>query len=160
MKILCVCSSGNHGRLTKKVHISTEFGNSLETFIYTSLRDEHKDIEWVIETSYNTYVDIYGKTLRFGHGHFVLYHGGIGGLTIPLLKALNGWDNQKHADMTFIGHFHQYFLHRRFVVNGSLIGFNSYAVALKCEYEPACQAFFLFDKVRGRSVNIPILFSK
>ena len=142
------------------MHVSTEYGNSLETFIYTSLRDENPLIRWVIEPAYLTYVKVYGYTLRFQHGHFVLYHGGIGGLTIPFLKALNGWDNQRRADFTFAGHFHQYFMHRRFIVNGSMIGFNPYAIALKCEYEPPCQAFFLIDKMRGRTVNIPLLFSK
>lgn len=160
MKIICVTSVGNHSRITRKIHIATETGNSLETFIYTSLRDEHPDMTWIIDPSYNTYVSVYNKVLRFNHGTWVTYHGGIGGLTIPLLKALNGWDNQKRADMTFIGHYHTWFIHRRFIVNGSLIGMNAYSVSLKCEYEPPCQAFFLVDKQRGRTVNIPILFSK
>jgi len=49
---------------------------------------------------------------------------------------------------------------RRFVVNGSLIGYNAFALSIKAEYEPPSQAFFLIDKKRFRSVTIPILFDE
>jgi len=157
-KIICVCSSGNHGRITDKINIATEYGNSLETFIYASLRGEFPSIEWVIERGYNTYIDVFGYTCRLNHGHFIKYAGGIGGLTIPLIKAIKGWESSKRADFTFIGHHHQYISHRTFVVNGSMIGYNSFAVAIKADFEPPSQALFLIDKKRGRTVHMPILF--
>ena len=159
VKIRVACSSGNHARITKKIHIATEHGNSLETFIYCALRSEHPEIEWDIDPSYHTLVELYGKTLRFNHGHFVKYGGGIGGLTIPMLKALNGWDTSRRADLTCIGHYHQFLSHRRFVVNGSMVGYNAFAMSIKAEFEPPSQTFFVFDKRYGRSVTIPIYFS-
>ena len=157
-RVICVCSSGNHARITPKIHISKEYGNSLETFIYCSLRDEIPKAQWVIEQGYNTYLKMYDYMLRFNHGHAVKYAGGIGGVTIPLIKAIKGWDSTKKADFTFLGHHHQYLSGRNFVVNGSMIGFNPYAVFIKADFEPPVQAFFLLDRKRGRTVHIPILF--
>ena len=157
-KITVVCSSGNHGRITHTIHYSKEYGNSLETFLYCSLRDEYPDLNWIISQSYHTTIEVFGRKIRFNHGHFVSYGGGVGGITIPLLKAINNWDTNERAELTCIGHFHQFMSHRRFVTNGSMIGFNGYAIAVKAEFEPPSQAFFLLDKRRGRSVTIPILF--
>jgi hypothetical protein len=61
-----------------------------------------------------------------------------------------------HCD--FLGHFHQFTPHRRFMVNGSLIGYSPYALRVKAEFEPPQQVFCLWDKSRGKTVTIPILF--
>lgn len=159
-QITVVCNSGNHARTTRQVHISTEYGNSLETFMYCTLRQRLTGMEWVIPEGYHAVIDVFGKRLAFNHGHFVKYGGGIGTLTVPLMKAIHGWSSaMPDIAHTTIGHFHQYLQHRKFCVNGSLIGYSPYAVSLKCEFEPPCQAMYLWDAKRGRSVSIPILFN-
>lgn len=158
--ITVVCNSGNHARMTRQVHISTEYGNSLETFIYAALKNRLEDMTWVIPEGYHAVIDVFGKKLAFNHGHYVKYGGGIGTLTVPLMKAIHGWASaMPDIAHTTIGHFHQYLQHRRFCVNGSLIGYSPFAIAIKAEYEPPCQAMFLWDKERGRSISIPILFN-
>jgi hypothetical protein len=73
-------------------------------------------------------VDIFGKTVRFHHGHAINYQGGIGGIFIPAFKAISQWDKMRQADVDFFGHFHQHKDGSKFVSNGSLIGFNTYAL--------------------------------
>ena len=57
------------------------------------------------------------------------------------------------------GHFHQLIHDSAFVSNGSLVGYNPYALSIKAEYEKPAQSFFLIDKKRGKTVTTPILFS-
>ena len=102
------------------------------------------------------YLDVYGTTIRFHHGDDVRYQGGVGGLAIPLRKACDSWDSFKVADITVIGHWHQFVDYGFAIVNGSLIGYNAYALSIKARFEPPRQAFFLIDKDRGKTLVAPV----
>ncbi len=54
---------------------------------------------------------------------------------------------------------HQYTTTRRYCVNGSVVGYSPYGMASRSfmKGEPPTQAFFLCDKKRRITVNIPIL---
>ncbi len=161
VEIECVCHSGNHARTTPKCHSQLEHGYSLEYGMYNNLANEFEDkknVKFIIPHSYHSYADIYGLTVRFHHGHAIRYWGGVGGITIPVNKAIKQWNDSKHADLDVFGHFHQYLDGGRFVANGSMIGYNAYAVRVKASYERPQQAFFLIDKKRGKTVSAPILF--
>jgi hypothetical protein len=58
--------------------------------------------------------------------------------------------------VTCLGHFHTLIPHRRYVVNGSLIGVDPYSI--KCGFEPelAAQAFFMVDKRFGAHSWAPV----
>ncbi len=158
-----VCKSGNHGRTSHTTRFSAETGHSLEYLMYLHLaayfRTE-KRVRFVIEEGIHSYLDVYEQTLRFHHGHAVKYGGGVGGITIPVNKAIAQWDKGMTADIDLFGHFHQRTLHRKFICNGSLIGYNGYAMSIKADYEPPMQNLSLFDKKRGRTCDWPILFTK
>jgi len=160
LKLTVVCACGNHSRITGKTHISQEQGNSLEYFMYHTLRQrlESERVHFVIGDGYHVYLDIYGKTFRFHHGSSLRYAGGVGGITIPVNKAIAQWNKGKVAARDIFGHFHQYMPMSNFCANGSLIGYNAYAVSIKADFERPQQAFFLMDRVRGVTVHIPILF--
>lgn len=162
LNLTFVCRAGNHSRITKKIHFSNELGNSLEYMMYHNMKmrfQNEKRITFVIPESYHAYVDIYGFTMRMHHGHAVRFGGGVGGLMIPLNKAIHQWNITRPATFEALGHWHQYLPMPNAVVNGSLIGFSAYALANKYGYEPPTQAFFLVDKKRGKTVSIPILFN-
>jgi hypothetical protein len=55
-----------------------------------------------------------------------------------------------------LGHFHQLFDGGRFIVNGSLIGYDSFALSIKASYEKPKQVMFLMDRKRGRTFTCPI----
>ena len=89
------------------------------------------------------------------------YGGGVGGIYIPVNKAINDWNKTvRDVDLDVFGHFHQYIDAGNFVCNGSLIGYNAYAVAIKASFEPPQQAFFLVNrKYRSKTMATPIFVS-
>lgn len=158
--LIIPCHSGNHGRTTKFSHFGSENGHSLEYFMYCAIagyfRNE-KRVKVMIPEGSHSYLDVYGYTVRFLHGHDVKFGGGVGGLTIPLNKAISQWDKARPAYITCLGHFHQRFDGGSFMANGSLIGYNSFALSIKASAEKPAQQFFLIDKLRGKTIVAPIL---
>jgi hypothetical protein len=158
------CHSGNHGRTTKQVHIASEHGHSLEYLMYHAIAAifaNEKRVKFIISEGYHSYVHLYDNyTIRFHHGHNVRYQGGVGGITIPVNKAIAEWDKACRANLDVFGHFHQYFPAPKFVCNGSMIGYNAFALSIKAACEKPQQAFFLVDKKRGRTITAPILFDE
>ncbi len=160
-KLIIVCSIGNHGRTTIKRQISTGYQNSYEWFMYQVLKQflVSPKIEFRCEPSYHTYVRIYGKEYRFHHGDAFKYGGGVGGITIPVLKKIAQWDKTRRAEIDFFGHFHQFIAHPKFICNGSLIGYGPYSIEIGAEFEEPKQAFCLIEKKRGRTITAPIFLT-
>lgn len=155
VNLVIPCSSGNHGRMTEKQRTATEFGNSLEILMYRQLEkyfSNNKRVKFIINDSYLTYIDVFNWSCRFHHGHSLRYSGGIGGIFIPAYKAISQWNKSRKADFDFFGHFHQLKDGGNFVCNGSLIGYNAYAIKIKADYEKPKQAFIIIDKERGMDV--------
>ncbi len=148
------CHSGNHARTTMKTRVSSENGHSLEYLMYMHLaayfRNEPR-LKFQIAEGMHSYLDIYDQTVRFHHGHAIKYGGGVGGIYIPTNKAIANWNQARHADLDVFGHFHQYIPGGNFLCNGSMIGYNGFALAIRASFEPPRQALFLMDKKRGRT---------
>jgi hypothetical protein len=160
LQITIVCHVGNHPRITKKVHHATETGNSLETLLYHALAQNFKlepRVKFQIASEYHSFMKVYDTKIRFHHGHKINYNGGVGGLTIPVNKAIAQWNKINPVDLDIFGHFHTYMSMKNFIANGSLIGYNAFALSIKADWDVPRQAFFLIDKKHGVSVNIPII---
>lgn len=161
-RLVIPCNDGNHGRLTKRMHSSTRTDNSIEWLLYTMLADAFKDeprVNFKIATGEQLYLNVYGRSIRFLHGDVVNYHGGVGGITIPLLRAMGRWESVRHADLTVLGHFHQLLSLPDLIVNGSLIGYSPYAMTIGARFEPPAQAFTILDSVRFKSISMPLWVS-
>jgi len=160
VNLVIPCHSGNHGRVTKKIHVATEAGNSLEYVMYHMLARHfvsNKRVKFIIPTSYHSFLDIAGFTVRFSHGHAIRYAGGVGGIFIPVKKAIAQWNKARKADLDVIGHYHQVRDGGDFICNGSLIGWNEFANFIKADYEKPKQVFFLVDhKRKEKTVVCPI----
>jgi hypothetical protein len=159
VNLVVPCHSGNHPRITKKVHHGTEKGNSLESLIYFNLAQyfrNEKRVQFMIAEGYHSYITIYGRTIRFHHGHNVKFGGGIGGLFIPAFKAISQWDKARPAELDVFGHFHQTKDGGKFLCNGSLVGYDTFALSIKADYEPPKQTFFLYHEELGRTTMSPI----
>lgn len=159
-KIHIVCSFGNHGRSTKQKRHSTAYKNSYEWMIYHDIADYFSDnlkVQFTIPDGYFTYITVYDFVCRFWHGDTIQYQGGIGGLTIPLIKAIHRYNQQKQADYNFMGHYHQLFQATKdCIVNGSGIGFNPYAQNIGASPERPMQSYCLIDQKRGMTIKAPI----
>jgi|TARA_R100000093_G_scaffold21879_2_gene12509 hypothetical protein len=159
IELTIICHGGNHGRMTKRIHHATEQGNSLEVYMYNNIAlhfKNNKRINFVIAEGYHTYVDVYDYKVRLHHGHAIRYAGGVGGIFIPVNKAIAQWNKGRTVDLDVFGHFHQFKDGGNFICNGSLIGYNAFALSIKADYEKPKQAFFLVDKKRGKSIVAPI----
>ena len=155
-RISVICKDGNHSRVTKKVHIAGEYGISLETFMYLNLAKQFPKIKWQIDESYHSYITVYDRVIRIHHGHFVRYNGGVGGVYIPMNKAIAQWNKSFNAQLNINGHFHNKLDGGNFISNGSLIGYNAFAVSIKAEMEPPQQTAFLFDKKHSKTIVCPV----
>lgn len=162
LNIIIPCHSGNHGRMTKKQRTSAEAGNSLEYYMYRNIagyfRNE-KRLTFIIPRGYFSFVEVYDKVIRFHHGHNLQYGGGVGGITIPVNKAIAQWNKIRNVDFDCFGHFHQYLDGGYWLCNGSMIGFNNYAESIKATFDKPKQTFFLIDSSRSKTVVCPITFS-
>lgn len=154
---------GNHGRTTETNRAATEASHSLETFLYNHLAAyfrAEKRLTFVNPPGYHAYVRVYDLAVRFHHGHRIKYWGGVGGITIPVLKKIAQWNRGEHADLDVFGHLHQFRDGGFWLCNGSQIGYNAHALANGFDYEPPKQALFLIDKKRGRTATWPIVYSR
>jgi hypothetical protein len=165
VELIIPCHSGNHGRMTQEQRIATEAGNSLEYFMYLMLRDHfdgNKRVKFIVQNGYHSYVSFFegAFTARFHHGHQINYQGGVGGITIPVNKAIAQWNKARHADLDVFGHFHTKFDGGNFVSNGALIGYSAYAVSIKGTYEEPSQQQFLINREYAAKTAVMPVFVK
>lgn len=165
VNITVPCHTGNHGRMTEKIHVATEDGNSLERYMYRNLAEYFEDdprVTFIITEGGISYIKVYEKTTRLMHGHSFKSGGGVGGITIPIRKGIMQLNKSKWADLTIMGHFHQLLFMEDLIVNGSLIGWNTFAQWIKADYEPPRQAFFVMHSHGGgtKTLMSPIWLDK
>lgn len=156
-----VTSIGNHGRTTPKKRIATGFANSYEWLLFKVMEStlRHPRIAWKVENGYHNWLDIQGRHVRFHHGDHINYWGGVGGITIPVNKAIAQWNKSRAADEDVFGHFHQFTPGRRWTCNGSLIGWSPFGIAVKAEFEEPQQGFIVISKKRGKTQTLPVFCS-
>ncbi len=163
-QLIIPCNDGNHGRLTEKMRSSTRVENSLEALLYAQLayafRNE-KRVRFILPTSQFTFLDdVYGHTIRFLHGDVFKYGGGIGGITVPMLRAQARWETVKKASLSVMGHWHQRICLPNLMVNGSLIGYDPYAMGGGFAFEAPVQSMRMLDSKRFGSTDIPLWVSE
>lgn len=151
---------GNHGRTTAKTQIATAADNSFEWAAYHQLRrlflDEPR-ITCQIDEGHHSIVQVYDYRIHLHHGDSVRSQGGIGGIDVPLNRAVAQWRNKYRSHLSIVGHFHRYQSGERLVTNGSLIGYGAYSDWLpSADPEPSQQAFFIVDQKRGKCKSTQI----
>ena len=156
-RIIVPCNIGNHGRIHQKPRVSTANKNSYEYMMYHQLKNANTKAEFIIPEGMYTYLSLYDKLFRFCHGDHIKFQGGIGGLTVPLVKAMMRADMQKKAYYNFMGHYHQLWeATNNTMVNGSLIGYGAYAQKIGASPEPPMQGLRIMDSKRGLTAKFPI----
>lgn len=158
-RILVPCSYGNHGRNTLKPYRALGAAHSYEWLLYQWLASTYANeprIRFLADESAHQYAKVYDFDLHFHHGDETNYGGGVGGVMIPLNKSVAQWNIAKHCHYHHFGHWHQYIDSGPITVNGSVIGFNAYAMSIKASPEPPQQAFYLLDSKRGKTCKSPI----
>ena len=155
-QIIAVCTVGNHGRTTEKKRINTRVENSYEWLLFRMLAKTFPEIDWRIADGYFVYLRVFDALWRCHHGDDLNYQGGVGGITIPVNKAIAQWDKTRRADYDWFGHWHQRVVMRKWQCNSSLIGYSAHALSIKAEYERPSQNFSLWEKDHGLTITTPI----
>jgi hypothetical protein len=157
-EIVIPCCVGNHSEIRTGGKPTLIIENNYEYVIYNHLAEYYKgtNVRIMIPESMFQYVDIYGRIFRFHHGTTIRYSGGLGGLTIPAMKAVNNFNTAMYADLDIFGHLHTSTLNQSFVANGSLIGYSPFAQSIKARKEPPSQTLMITDPKHPMSVYRPI----
>jgi hypothetical protein len=148
---------GNHSRVTKKIQHANGFKLSYEWLMYQNIKQHCETlgmpIDFYIPESEIAIINTPdNKRLIFAHG-FQIKGGGTGTVCgiYPALNRLSlKWNNVFGQDKIYIGHFHQCVSISNAVVNGSIIGYNSYALTNGFSYEEPAQMYEVYDTKIGQ----------
>ena len=159
MQVLVPCSYGNHARTTRKMRPSTNYGHSWEWLLYNVLAGDFsadKSVRFHVTRDDMQYVDVHGFSLAFHHGHNMRYAGGIGGITIPAIKAMHRWQQWRDCDYYHFGHFHTRLDLGQIAFNGSVVGPSPFGFAIGAAPEAPAQNFYVLDAHRGKTLVSPV----
>ncbi len=148
-----VCSYGNHGRNTKKPMRARGAAHSYEWLMYQDLADHFKDerrVKFLATPEGHQYLGIYDWMTHWHHGDETSGGRGVGGIMIPLNKAVSDWNAIIRADFHNVGHFHQEIQTDELTVNNCLIGYNAYGKSIRARPSFAGQACYIIDSKRGK----------
>lgn len=155
-----VCNYGNHARTTRFQRQGTGWKHNFEWLAYETMARVFSGIPFKIEKGYMNYCNVQGYNVRFHHGEAVKYAGGVGGLQIPMNKALAQWDKAVHADYSINGHYHTYKDEWTWTSCGCLCGYDSFAQSIKADYQEPTQTIVFIDSKRGKVLSCPIFVEK
>jgi len=164
LPILIPTCVGNHGRTTPRKRIKTSYQNSYEWLLYMTLAKYYaksKRVHWRIGKGYHNTVEIMGRKVRFHHGDGLRYQGGVGGISIPVNKAIAQWDKVQVVDFDIFGHWHTFLPHYpKWISCGSLMGYSEFSVEIKAEFQHPTQTFIVIDRNYGMTLATPIFLEK
>ena len=147
---------GNHSRTTKKIQHNNGYAMSYEWLMYRNIKKQCEltglPIEFSIPNSEMAIVDTDdNRRFIFIHGFQIKSSGN--GTVCGIYPALNRlsmkWDKTFHQDKIYLGHFHSCISIPNATVNGSIIGYNSFALTNGFQYEEPAQMYELFDSKSG-----------
>lgn len=158
-KIILPCVRGNHSRTTKKMNSTIDYRTNFEALLYNLLKQDFRDsmFEWYAPDSDICEFQVFNKRIRSLHGWQVKSGGGIGGLTIPLNKYILRMDQISKCDYNLMHHYHSLsYPTANCTLNGSLCGYDTFAMQIGASFQKPMQSFQLLDKNRGFTIKAPI----
>ena len=150
-----VCVVGNHGRNTDKMQFANMTDTSYEYFLYQDLAElcrlnGYDKINFIIPQSGFAIINLFGKAYMFTHGNLGFsYKGGVGGLIVPFLRYFGKVAPVLKIERIFFGHYHTTIDIAEGVGNGSVKGYDSYAMSKGLAFEKPKQSLVLLNSKRG-----------
>lgn len=148
---------GNHSRTTKKIQHANGFKLSYEWMMYQNIKQQCENTKlpidfYIPESEIAIIKTADDKTLLFCHG-FQIKGGGtntICGVYPALQRLALRWSKVFHQDRIYMGHFHSCISIPSAAINGSIIGYNSFALTNAFEYQEPCQYYEVVDTNIGQ----------
>jgi hypothetical protein len=163
-KLHVVCVTGNHGRSNRKWQAKRRATLSYEWLVYQFLARATGDddrITWQIPDGPDADYDILGTRYRLTHGDSFKGGDGIIGPLGPVTRGTLKRSRMAQAmqtpfDVLLLGHWHTLIWGSNYVVNGTLKGFDEFAMSLSITPEPPAQALWLTTERHGRTILLPV----
>jgi hypothetical protein len=150
--LLVPCVGGNHDRTTERARYRNSIGYSYMYLVYCDLADHYskeKRVKFDVGPSDIKFVDIAGFNILLTHGDKGMgSRSGPAGLATPFHTAINKWNLTYRIDIANVGHWHTRQMYRRGFINGSLVGYNSFAAYHNFGFERPSQWVYLVDHER------------
>lgn len=155
---------GNHGRNTRKPRAKLRVRDNLDWLLFRILAKsfaKNSRITWQIPESADTQVKLYNTTYGLTHGDQFRGGSGIAGMMSPLMlgshrKGQRQMALKKPFDWLVMGHWHQYWVGKGLIVNGSIKGYDEYAYVSNFQFERPTQALFVTTPQNGMTFPAPI----
>lgn len=148
---------GNHGRTTKKPTTNNQLSYEHNLYLTMQAANRRKNVAYQVAHGYHNWLDLDGFKVRLHHGEAIKSNGAIGGFSIAANKKIAQWNRMEAANLDIFGHHHCFgWAYGRYVANGSLVGWNSFANLIAAEWQPPAQSLVLIDRHRGVTKAIPI----
>ena len=142
------CVVGNHGRLDRKPRFKLAARHNMDWLFSHMVADALKDdkrFTFNIPESSDCKFPAYDVNHVLSHGNQTNGGGGIGGIWPPIMRMRALKQGRKPFDVMVIGHWHQLINapEAGLVINGSLKGYDEYAIAHNFRPERAGQAMWI-----------------
>lgn len=166
-KVDLYCVPGNHGRLTRKPWAKFYAQQNLDWLVYQLLADYVRHLPGVVVNA----PPVRDMTFTVANRRFRLSHGdqfrGGDGIIGPLGPVIRGDVRKRVAaalmpgqperyDTLLVGHFHSLCMLPRVIINGSIKGYDEFALSIGAPWEPAQQALFTVHPRYGITWLVPI----
>lgn len=157
---------GNHGRspLDRRMPGKKRAKTNIDYLLYRNVALMLKGDDrftWQISESADTLVRVYDTSYLLYHGND--FHGGSGisGAMAPVMLGMHRVVRQYAAnglsfDWLSIGHFHQHFVGKGLIMNGSMKGYDEFAFTKRYEPERPSQAMWITTPENGLTFSMPI----
>ena len=152
--------AGNHSRTTKKLQNSNGFKLSYEWLMYKNIEDSCKQLNLGItfnipEAEVALVVAPDSRRYIFCHGFQVQSKGTgtVAGIYPALNRLAMKWRTTFNQDKIFLGHYHTCVSIPTATVNGSIIGYNAFALSNGMGYEEPAQMYEVFDSEIGQLLS-------
>jgi hypothetical protein len=164
-KVHIPCVTGNHGRSNRKWQAKRRAALSYEWLVYQFMQRAFADDErvtWDIPDGPDVDFDLMGTRYRLTHGDTFKTGGdGIIGPLGPITRGTLKRSRMAAAmhqpyDYLLLGHWHTLLWGANQITNGSLKGFDEFAMSLSVTPEPPAQALWLTTEKHGRTIQMPV----
>lgn len=155
---------GNHGRTTRKPRMKQRVRTNFD-WLLAKMIERHfakdKRVTFGIPESADAYMQIYDHGHLVTHGDQVSGGGGIGGIYPPIMR-MRARKHQRYMatgksfQTLWLGHWHQYISTPSMIVNGSLKGYDEYALLSGFSFEAPQQALAVVTPERNITFQAPV----
>ena len=168
-KVFIPTCYGNHSRMYQQWRNKEAAHLSFDWMLYNMLEkhfnaNKYTRVQFLIPTGIDAYYKIYHTSYLLTHGDMLGVRGGTGivGMLGPIARGVQKVRSEyanfgKSIDYVIMGHSHQYISIKGAIVNGSLKGYDEYAMSNRFAFEIPKQALWFTHPQYGVTFQVPVV---